>query len=450
MLISGGKCKDNAPFRVVIGHGAWIMPFFRKVKFLTLAIQESQVTERCVTTQGIELTVQAIIAFKVGDDPGSIVLAGTRFLSEQSEMEQLVAKIFAGHLRSIIGSMTVEEIIRERQKLASEVFDASKLELSGIGLVVDSFQIQSVDDGNIGYIKALSAPHVANVQRDAEIAQAEAAQAAAEREQESQRKQAEYARETAIAKAQYQAETDKAQAEAAQAGPLAQAEAEQKVIDMRAQLAERTAALRERELQTEVIKPAEAEAQRVKISADAQTAAAESAAKTAAFEADAAAVRRVKEAEAQAKVIKATAAANAEAANANAEAVKAQGRADAEVTRVAGEAKADAIKAEGLAVAAGDLAKSQAVAAENGAQLELARIQVQPEIARALAEGIGLKDANVTVFNGAEGLTQLVAGVMPLVQSVMGRLGGNGESTKVAPISGEQPDIPAPQPAGRR
>ncbi|NED91901.1 flotillin family protein, partial [Streptomyces sp. SID11233] len=78
------------------------------------------------------------------------------------------------HLRSIIGSMTVEEIVTERQKLATEVLDTSKAEMASIGLHVDSLQIQSIDDGDTGYIEAMSAPHKANIQRAAQIAQAQA------------------------------------------------------------------------------------------------------------------------------------------------------------------------------------------------------------------------------------------------------------------------------------
>ncbi|PXX10976.1 SPFH domain-containing protein [Mycolicibacterium moriokaense] len=265
MLISGGRAPGNAPFRVVTGHGAYIMPFFRKVRFLTLAMCEAEVAEKCVTQQGITLNVRAVIAFKVGNDDESIVSAGQRFLSDQEQMAVLTGRIFAGHLRSIIGSMTVEQIIKERQKLATEVLDGSKQEMAKIGLTVDALQIQSIDDGQLGYILAMSAPHNAAIQQQAQIAQAQANQAAAEAEQESQRNQAEYARQTAIVQAQYKAEVDKAQAQAAQAGPLAEAQAQREVLEMRTELAQRAAELRQQELVSEVVKPAEAEAERVRI-----------------------------------------------------------------------------------------------------------------------------------------------------------------------------------------
>ena len=126
MLISGGKNKGDTPFRVVTGHGAFVLPFFRKARYLTLSMAEAEVEERCVTKQGITLNVRAVIAFKVGNDDESIVNAGQRFLSDQEQMSILTGRIFAGHLRSIIGSMTVEEIVTERQRLATEVLDGSK------------------------------------------------------------------------------------------------------------------------------------------------------------------------------------------------------------------------------------------------------------------------------------------------------------------------------------
>src|SRR5712675_336303 len=273
MLISGrGGGPEGAPFRVVIGHGAFVTPVFRKVRYLTLSMQEAEVAETCVTKQGISLNVRSVIAFKVGNDQESIVNAGQRFLSDQDQMSVLTGRIFAGHLRSIIGSMTVEELVTERQKLATEVLDGSKAEMARIGLIVDSLQIQSIDDMGAGYIAAMAAPNNAAIQRQAKIAQAAADQAAAEAQQASQRKQAEFARETSVVQAQYKAEVDKAQAEAAQAGPLAQAQATMEVLAAQAELAKRQAELRERQLVAEVIKPAEAEAEKVLIlaRADAQ------------------------------------------------------------------------------------------------------------------------------------------------------------------------------------
>jgi uncharacterized membrane protein YqiK len=350
MLISGGRYgQSGAPFRVVTGHGAFILPFFRKVRFLTLAMCEAEVAETCVTRQGISLNVRAVIAFKVGNDEESIVNAGQRFLSDQDQMSTLTGRIFAGHLRSIIGSMTVEEIVTERQKLAIEVLDGSKAEMLKIGLIVDSLQIQSIDDMNSGYIDAMAAPHNAAIQRQAQIAQAQANQAAAEAQQESQRKQAEYTRQTSVVQAQYKAEVDKAQAEASQAGPLAQAQAQMGVLAAQAELAHRQAELRQRQLVAEVVRPAEAEAEKVRI-----------------------------------------------LAQADAERVKLQAEAAASHQRIA---------------------------------LDRMLIEQLPQIVREAAGG--LSGANVSVLNGADGLSEVAAGLvsqgMAILDSVRKGMAGNSD-----------------------
>ncbi len=329
MLISGGKQHEALPFRIVTGHGAFVLPFRSRVSFLTLSMQEAEVAEECVTQQGIAVNVKAVIAFKVGADFEGIANAAQRFLDEEAKMSVLTGRIFAGHLRSIIGSMTVEEIIRERQRLAEEALDASKIEMSRIGLVVDALQIESIDDLGSGYIAALAAPHVAAVRQNARIAQAQADQASAMAEQESQRNQAEYGRQTDIAKAGYKAEVDKAQSTAGQAGPLAAAQAEQDVLEARTALAERNALLRQQQLVAEVVRPAEADAQRTKIAA-----------------------------------------------------------------------AAEAEKIRKLA---------EAAAANNRVSLDQQMIAQLPDMLRAAAEG--LQGANLTVLDGSDGLSTLVAGL---------------------------------------
>ncbi len=337
MLISGGKGRGDAPFKIVVGHGGFALPIRNRVSFLTLAMQESEVAEPCVTQQGITLFVKAVIAFKVGDDPESIANAARRFLDDQSSMPALVGRIFAGHLRSIVGSMTVEDIIRERQKLASEVLDASKPEMAKLGLVVDSFQIESIDDGQAGYIRALSQPHIASVNQAAQIAQAQADQAAAKARQESERNQAQYQQETAVAKAQYQAQIDQAQQTAAQAGPMAQARAQQGVLAEQAKVAAATAELRRQQLVAEVLRPAEAEAEQVRTLAKAQ---------------------------------------------------------------------ADAIRLQ-----------AEATATRGGVVLQRMLVEKMPEILTAAASE--LRQANVTVLNGSQGLGDLVAGLAAQASAIL-------------------------------
>jgi flotillin len=358
LLISGKKQRgaDALQFKIVTGHGVFVIPVFSRASTLTLAMQEAEVVEDCFTQQGLTLAVQAVIAFKVGDDHESIAAAARRFQGDQSQMVTLVGRIFSGHLRSIIGSMTVEAIIREQQTLGEAILDASKTEMARIGLAVDSLQISSIDDKGAGYIRALAAPHQARVNQEANVAQAAADQASAMARQESTRHQAEYARQTAVAQAQYQAEIDQAQQKAAQAGPLAAAQAQQAVLAERALVAQKNAELREAELVAEVLKPAQADAERILTLA----------------------------------------------------------RAQAESTKLSA----------GAAAAEGRIALDQLV------------IQQLPDMLRAAAEG--LQGANLTVLNGAEGLSGVVASLagqgMALLDAVRR---GTMHDTEAYPDSGE-------------
>jgi uncharacterized membrane protein YqiK len=176
-------------------------------------------------------------------------------------MERLTAQVLAGHLRSIVGGLSVEEIIGDRNRVAQEVKAASTDEMEKLGLVIDAFQIQEIKDAT-GYIENLAAPHAAAVARDARIAAAQADQAATEKEQEANALKAGFVREAEIKQAGYRAEIERAQAAASQAGPLAQAKAAQEVTEEQTRLAALQAEKREKDLIAEVEKPADAEAYR--------------------------------------------------------------------------------------------------------------------------------------------------------------------------------------------
>ncbi|MEE1795946.1 SPFH domain-containing protein [Streptomyces sp. BE308] len=269
MLISGTKRQaQETQFRIVTGHGSFVLPVKQKARMLSLALREAEIAEDCVTQQGIRLSVRAVCVFKVGDDAVSIANAARRFLSEQDRMEELVGRIFAGHLRSIVGGLTVEQIIRERSRVAQEVMAGSHSEMEKLGIVVDALQIQEIEDAT-GYINNLAAPHAAAVASQARIAQARADQEASEREQQAAALKAEYERDTAIKRAGFLAETEQYNARAAQAGPLAQARASHDVIEEQTALAERQAQLAAQRLEAEVRRPADAEAYRQRTLAEA-------------------------------------------------------------------------------------------------------------------------------------------------------------------------------------
>jgi regulator of protease activity HflC (stomatin/prohibitin superfamily) len=464
MLISGGKQKtEGATFQVVIGHGKWIMPGFRKVRFLGLELHKVNIEESCRCNEGILLNLIAVAAFKVQSDVNSVNAAAQRFLGEQKkgQMEEMTHDIFAGHLRSIVGSMSIDDIHKNRDALAVAIMEHSQTEMSRLGLTVDSLQIEHFDDGNSGYLDNRAAPHLAGAARDAAKAKASAEQESAQAEQEAQRKKNDQIRETQLKQAAIKAEVDKAQAEAAAAGQLAQADVERQVLERRQAVADTNAVLTERQLIAEKIKPAEAEARRVRIEADAQASAAEAAAHQLEVNSTAAAARDVRMAEANAQVVKAQAAANAEQvklnANANAEAERVQGEARAAASKAEGLAKAEALKAAGLAEAAGNLAKAEALAANDRAQIAVERIKAMPEVARAIAEGLGLNNATVTVLDGPEGLTKFAAAVLPLAETVMGLFAkeepattgrGNGDGDRT-PISAAEAQLAAARNDGR-
>ncbi|WP_327169350.1 SPFH domain-containing protein [Streptomyces subrutilus] len=353
LLISGSKRRaGDAQFRIVTGHGCWVMPVKQKASLLSLSLREAEIAEECVTQQGIRIAVRAVAVFKVGDDQTSIANAARRFLDEQTGMEQLVGRIFAGHLRSIIGGLTVEEIIRERDRVAQEIKEGSHSEMEKLGIVVDALQIQEIGDVS-GYITNLAAPHAAAVASTARIAQAKSDQEATEREQQAAALKAQYERDTAIKRAGFLAETEQSNALAAQAGPLSQARASQEVIEAQTALAERQAGLAAQRLEAEVRRPADAEAYR-------QRTLAEAGRDRTRFEAD--------------------------------------GRAYTERTVAQAHADANDLLAASLRHGNQELIAASRV------------VEQLPALAEAAAKGMA--DAQITVLNGAEGLGQVVSGIV--------------------------------------
>jgi uncharacterized membrane protein YqiK len=370
-------------------------------------LQEAEISEDCITTQGIRLHVRAIAAFKIGDDSVSIANAARRFLSEQNNMEELVGRIFAGHLRSIIGSLTVEEIIRERDRLSQEVKEGSHGEMEKLGIVVDSLQIQEIEDAS-GYINNIAAPFAAAVASRARIASAHADQEATQQEQSAAALKAEYQRNTEIKTAGFSAEVEQAKAAAAQSGPLAQAKATQDVIAQQTTLAEREAELTDKRLESEVRRPADAEAYKTRTLADAnrdkvkaeteaeafrQRTIAEASRDTVNFqtEAEANRQRRIAEAGADAEKIR---------AEADAQAKKHEADGDAYAERTVAEAQAKAINMRADALSEGN----QALIAANKL------IEILPNLVQAAAQGIS--NSHLTVLNGSEGVNEVVTGVV--------------------------------------
>ncbi len=408
MLISGARRSgDVTGFRIVTGKGSLIIPIKHSVKYLTLALQESVIVEECITTQGIRIMVKAVAAFKVGDDPISISNAARRFLSEQAEMSQLVGKIFAGHLRSIIGSLTVEEIIRERDRLAQEVKDGSHSEMEKMGIVVDSLLVQEIDD-KTGYINNIAAPHAAQVASLARIAAAKADQEATQKEQEALALKAQFVRDTQIKEAGFTAEIEQAKAKASQAGPLSQAKASQEVIAEQTSVAERMSQLTDRKLESEIRRPADAEAYRQRTLAEASR-------DSTKMQIEADAFRLRTEAEAHRDEVKFNTEAKSsqirELAEAEAEAQLKRARAESDSTMAL--ADGEAYKEREIAKAESEANEVNAKSLANGNQQLIAAnllIEQLPQLVEASAKAIA--SSNLTVLNGSQGVSEMLAGLI--------------------------------------
>src|SRR4051794_29029402 len=237
-------------FKIVVGKGVFVFPLVQSVRRLSLALHKAELIVDCVTTQGIPVHVRGVVVYKVGDDFAEIANAARRFLDKENEMDANVHEVFAGHLRQIVGSLTVEDMIRAREKLAAETRASSAVEMEKLGLVIDSLQIQQVEDPT-GYIENLAKPFQAAVAADARIAAAERDREATEKEQAANAQKAKAVSTSAVEQARLQAEADRAKAVAAQAGPLSDAEARKAVVVQETEVAQLEAQRTEQRLQTE-------------------------------------------------------------------------------------------------------------------------------------------------------------------------------------------------------
>jgi uncharacterized membrane protein YqiK len=394
--IRGGH-SDGMGFRIITGKGTIVIPGLVKVRTLSLMAHESEITVPCVSQQKIRLDLRGVVVYKVGDDNRSIANAARRFLDRPAaELESKVQNVFVGHLRAIAGSMTVEEMISDQDKFAQQVRDRCTMEMESFGLVIDSFQMQSITSPS-AYIENLAVPHQAEVEQNARIARANADQTAVAQEQAAQAEIAESIRNTEIKKAGFQAEIDRAQKQAAQQGPLAEAQSRQAVVEQETRVAELQANQKEQQLQVDVRKPADAEAYR-------QTTLAAAGRDVRIRQAEAAAQEVRLAAEAQATAVKVQAEAQANATRVN-------GVADGDAIRARGLAEADAIKARMQSEAAGISLRADALSQNQEAVIAQQVAENLPEIVRAAAspfEHVG----QFTVLNGAAGVTSALAEII--------------------------------------
>jgi uncharacterized membrane protein YqiK len=449
VAVTEGDTEVNLGFKIVTGKGKLVMPGVQVVRRLSLDLREAELSIDCVTHQGIPLGIRGVVIYKVGDDFSSISNAARRFLDQQQQMDLRVHNVFAGHLRAIVGNMTVEEMIRDREKLTQLTRESSGTEMEKLGLIVDSLQVQEIEDPT-GYIRNLGAPHAAAVASQARIAAAEADRQATEKEQEAEALKSEARRTAEVKQAGFQAEIDEAAALARQAGPLSEAKAKQDVVVQETSVAELEAQREEQRLQATVRKPADAQAYQqvtlAKAERDARIASAEAERQEVELSAQANAEKVKLSAAAEAERVTVTANAEAEhvrvAASAQAESTKAIGEAEAHATEAKGKAEGEAVRAKGMAEAEAIKARADALAENQDAVIGQQLAENWPAIVEAAAKPFGAID-QLIVLNGAQGLSdalaqalsQGVAGLQMARNLLSGATGGNGKAADTAPAT---------------
>ena len=401
--------------KVVVGGRTFVMPVFHRAQRLSLHVMTLHVsTDNVYTGEGVAVSVDGVAQVKVARSEEAIRTAAQQFLGKtEMEIIDVPLQTLEGHQRAILGTLTVEEIYRDREKFASQVRSVAAPDLAGMGLEIVSFTIRDIKDPG-GYLDALGVRRTAEVRRDATIGEAEAERdagirsAAALREREAARyeadtKIAESQRGFQVQKAVYDQEVNARQAEAALADELQRARTQQEIrreeveidvvdrrkqIELQAQEIER----RERELEATVRKPAEAERFRIET---------------------------IAEADRTAVVVTATG---------DAEARRQNGQAEADVIRLTGEAEADAIRAKGLAEAEAMRLKAEAWKQYGEAAVVQQVLETLPQVAAAIAAPLARTERIVMVGSDAasgpsrltEGIGRAVAQVPEVVEALTG------------------------------
>jgi flotillin len=417
LVISGRRHQRINPFtgeaetvryRIVAGGRAFIMPVIERVDDLSLELMTIEVSTADVyTLQGVPVTVDGVAQIKIGSDDVSIATAAERFLSKsEAEIEHVAHETLAGHLRAILGTLSVEQIYKDRDAFAQQVAEVSTDDLGNMGLSIDSFVIKDIRDDQ-GYLDALGQARTAEVKRDATIGQANAARDATIKSAEARQKgeTAKFEAETRIAesaksyevqKAAYDQEVNRQRVKADLEADLQNRKSQQQIkaeevqvqviekqkqIEVQAQEAIR----REKELEATVRRPAEAEQYRI-----------ETLAKAKKFQTETEAVGQ-------------------------AEAIRATGEAEADATKAKGLAQADVIREQGLSEAEAMQKKADAWQQYNQAAVIQQLIDSLPEIARAIAQPLAQTDRIVIISggdSGAAGASRVTADIANIVAQV--------------------------------
>jgi flotillin len=379
-LIRSGRATPlgggEAGLKVVRGQGIVVLPLFHKIGKLKLTARQINVNlADAVSRQGIKVAVQGVATFKIGADDESIRNAAERFLdAQEDQVDSIVKNVLEGSLRSIVGTLTIEELNLDRQKFQQAVQDAAKGDLATSGLQIDSFTIQAIRDES-GYMDLIGQQETARRERDARMAKAAADQEAAVREAEANQIKINAERDVSIRRAETEMQIAAAEAKAAQAGPLAQAEAQQEVTRKQTELAQLEADRKQQELIATTVRPAEAEAEALVRRAEG-----DKGARIATAQAEAERVKLAGQAEASVQVTK---------GEAQARVVEVNAEATAKQTTLEGNAEAGIVLSKGEAEAKALALRAEAYRQFNEAAVIQTVLSMLPEIVRAAAEPMG-------------------------------------------------------------
>jgi flotillin len=436
LVVSGRKHRYYDPdgtdrargFRIVKGGGTFVYPVVEKVDILSLELLTIDVqTPEVYTSKGVPVKVDGVAQIKVKGDDISIATAAEQFLSKSvDEIKNIAMQTMEGHLRAILGTMTVEEIYQNRDAFAQKVQEVAAGDMANMGLGIVSFTIRDIRDTQ-GYLDALGKPRIAQVKRDAQIAQAEADRDAQIRSAAATQagQEAKFAADSKIAEAQrdyqsnvasYQATVNQKKAEADLAydlqkyktGQLVKAEEVQvQIIEKQKQieLQQQEILRKQRQLEADVQKPADAERYKVEALANAkkfqletEAAGAASAAKQTGF--------------------------------ANAEVNKATGLAEADANKARGLAEAAIIEAQGKATASAMQQKAESFKQYNEAAVIEMIVRILPEVAGRISEPLA-KTEKIVIINSGSGpgggaskvtgdVTAIISQLPPVLESLTG------------------------------
>ncbi|MFD4768680.1 flotillin family protein [Streptomyces niveus] len=374
--VTGRVSTDNSGQKVVVGGGVFVVPFVQQKFTLDLSSRHIPVAVRgAVTLRGVKAHLEGVAIVKVGGNEDAIRAAAQRFLRQQKGIVGFTQEVLSGALRAIVGRMAVEDIIRDRAAFAGQVAEEAEASLSGQGLILDAFQIQDITTEG-SYLEDLGRPEAARAKQEADIAEAIAKRASEQARLKAAEEIAVAERTFYLKQAEIKVETEAAKAKANAAGPLAEAARQQEVLGEQEKVAQRQAALTDRQLDTQVRKPADAARYQAEQEAEARR------------------IAQVKEAEA-----------DAERSRLTGEGEKLRRAALAEAVRIEGEAEADAITARGSAEAGAMQKKADAFAQYGDAAVLQMLVEVLPAVVAKASEPLSAID-KLTVIS-TDGASQL-------------------------------------------